>query len=427
MVNNQAVTQILRNLLDGASPNGTQPAELGDWRDTVQALYDAHASGGTEAVHRVYNALAAQNPGLMALVAAGDGLQSEGIASRWKIRNLKDAYTERPPWEYVVDGVMLIPSLNIVYGASGSLKSMLLADLAACIAGGIPWLEPLPGQRGDGLDGFACKQYPVLWIDFDNGRRRTDERIEAIARSRNLSPDIPLLYVSMPRPWLNIGDILLINQLAELIKGLGVRVIFIDNLGLVTGNTEENNGEMAQLMGNLRWLADEHDLTITLIHHQRKSNGTIGGSKGDALRGHSSIMASLDLALLVERPENKDDITITPTKIRGYGQFSELGAMFTYEHRPGTYDLQSAKFWGISPSTAERKDLDIIADVIHEILLAGPMQTELLITAVRDDMASQPGGKAPGINRVRGLIKRLCDAGELRQSSASGKKNISLP
>ncbi len=53
--------------------------------------------------------------------------------------------------EYIAGRLFALPSLNILYGAPGTLKSFLLADLAVCVAGGLEWLPPAPwlnGSRG---------------------------------------------------------------------------------------------------------------------------------------------------------------------------------------------------------------------------------------------------------------------------------------
>ena len=89
-----------------------------------------------------------------------------------------------------------------------------------------------------------------------------------------------------------------------------------DNLGLITGDVEENSAQMAQVMGFLRILTEVTGAAVILIHHQRK--GGAGSSRpGDALRGHSSIEASLDLALHVAREPGSQEIVIQSTKTRG--------------------------------------------------------------------------------------------------------------
>lgn len=407
----QKIARILKSLLDGNAPNGAVPAELDSWAHIVQSLYDAHAQNGTESVRRAFNALAITYPELIQLVAAEEPEHPGGeLAEQWQLRNLTHAYEERPPWEYVVDGLILLPSLNIVYGGPGSLKSMAMADLCLCVASGSTWLEPLPGD-GKGAFSVSVKKAPVLWIDFDNGRRRTDERFAALAKSRDLPSDTPIHYVSMPMPWLDASKTGLIMNLAKLVRYHKIKLTLIDNLGLISGDTEENSSEMTQVMGNLRWLAEETETAVAVIHHQRKSNGL--GTKQESLRGHSSITASLDLALLIERKEGEDDITMIPTKVRGYQPFPAIGAMFTYQHRANTYDLESARFFGVAPATTENKQNAEIVDTIFDTLGQRTMGQKDMVDEVRDTMAARPGGKAPGINKVRGLLKKLAEAEEI--------------
>lgn len=346
----------------------------------------------------------------------GEEMDAGELARGWHLRTLADAYLERPPLYYLVAGLLPAPSLSIVYGGPGSLKSMLLADLCACVASGERWLPPLPGQVTS-VAALTVNQAAVLWIDFDNGTRRTDERMEAFGRARSLPPSTPLHYVSMPTPWLNAAQLPMIADLAKLIQRLGAKLVVVDNLGLVTGDKEENSAEMAQVMGNLRWLCEETESAVVLVHHQRKSNGAAaakGIRKGETLRGHSSIEAALDLALLIERKEGEDKIVIIPTKVRGYRQFDILGALFTYQHREETTDLATARFWAeeaLDPE--EREGIAIQANAKALLRQRGQMAQGDLVTEIRDLMAALPGGRAPGVNKVRGLIKRMADDGIL--------------
>lgn len=356
--------------------------------------------------------------------------RAKRIIGRWKLRTLADAYQERPPQAFLVEGLLPCPSLDIVYGGPGSLKSMLLADLAVCVASGERWLEPLPGTSGTGLVTLRTEQAPVLLVDFDNGTRRTDERIDAFARARHLPIDAPLHYVSMPQPWLDASSNEMVQQLAELVTHLGARLIIIDNLGLITGDTEENSGEMAQVMGNLRWLCEETVSAVIVVHHQRKSSGANdkGVRKGEMLRGHSSIEASLDLALMIERKEGEDKIAIVPTKVRGYREHDIIGANFTYEHKEGTKELVTARFFANEVMTVEEREIMSIESSIKSVLRQhGQMTQSELVTGVRDTMAAEPGGKAPGINKLRGTIKRLAEEGQLIEHGKGTKCSYRVP
>ena len=361
------------------------------------------------------------------IVAENDPAKPEPceLAQKWKFRTLKDAYTERPPMRYIVDGLIPEGSLSIVYGGPGSLKSMILADMAVCVAAGIRWLDPLDTDRVKPGRTFITTKCPILWIDFDNGTRRTDERFDAMAKSRSLPDDLPLRYISMPDPWLDASNRGMIAQLAELIKQEKIKLIFIDNLGLITGDTEENSAEMSKVMGNLRNLCELTGASIIIIHHQRKSSASSNGDgrRGDSLRGHSTIEASLDLALLVDRKDGTDSIAIIPTKVRG-PSIDLFSAMFTYTHREGTSDLEQARFFSNAPESPEQKQENGIRDtVIFEIELAQRELREIgqaeLVQRVQDKLAVN--SRPPGKNRVRGIINEMVSDGLISEQSANKK------
>lgn len=346
----------------------------------------------------------------------------------WKLESLADAYQANDPIEFLVDGLLPVPSLSIVYGGPGSLKSMLLCDLAVCVAGGKIWLEALPDSNGQGFS-FPTKQCPVLWIDFDNGNRRTRERMAALGRGHEMPETIPFRYVSMPSPWLDASDVAVVMDLAELIKREASRLVIIDNLGLITGSTEENSGAMAQVMGRLRWLSEYANCAVIVVHHQRKSNGTLGTGvrKGETLRGHSSIEASLDLALLVERNGREDSVSVVATKVRDYQEFDTLGALWTFEHRPETKQLYAGRFFCKSvPTTDDMLNLSIKAHIKNFMRGGGAMDWHTIVDGVRDIMAAKPGGKAPGINKVRGLLKELVTDGDIQEFGTQQDRTYGL-
>lgn len=266
------------------------------------------------------------------------------IAPRpWQFRTLVQARQPRPPTQYIIDKYLESHSLNILYGAPGSFKSFIALDMALAVAGGQAWL---PGVFGDGI-GAAVKQSAAIWIDLDNGQRRTDQRVEAMAKTRGLSNDTPFYYISMPTPSLVATDIESMGLLLDEVRALDAGIVVVDNLGLVTGTVEENSAEMAQVMKNFRWLAETTGAAFVLLHHQRKG-GANGSRAGDALRGHSSIEASLDLALHAVREANTNQVSLRSTKTRGVDVPNAV-MDFYYEHVAGTNDLLDAYFISVTP------------------------------------------------------------------------------
>lgn len=315
----------------------------------------------------------------------------------WLAFTIADALADRPPVTYVVDGLLELPSVNVLYGPPGTLKSFLLQDLFACVGGGVHWLRPAPWNPH--ASAIKTTQAPSMWLDFDNGSRRTHDRFGALARHYGLSNDAPITYYSMPAPWLDAANAGSVNKLIERVKAKGAKLVCIDNLGTVSGNADENSAEMVGVMSNLRRLAEEAGAAVVVIHHQRKSTGTIVRA-GDSLRGHSSIEAALDLALIIEREPNSDIVNVRATKTRGL-DVRPFSAAFTYEKNDaGT--LVKAAFYGL---LAEDTDSDYAIEREIKSTLTGS-------TLNKTDLAAAIKKQLPevGINRIRDRIDRMAKA-----------------
>lgn len=388
-------------LVNTEQPPEVNPDTCGEWSEIVTAILQAPDLAGRK---QVYAALAKKESGLIRLMAAD---RPDG----WHVYSLTDAYAPRPPVQYIVSGLFPLPSLSIVYAPPGCFKTLFLADMAACVSAGQPWLPPLPGKTDNAQRNTL--QGPALWCDFDNGPRTMHERIEAVARARDLPAETPLYYVSMPSPWLDAGDYVAVSAVGELIRRYEARLVVIDNLRDVSGKIDENSAEMGNVMSNFRRLAEETGAAVVLIHHQRKATGT-GSRAGDTLRGHSSIEAAIDLALLLEREEYAESIQVKATKVRGPDVFP-FGAVFTYEHKPGTSELQTAMFYG-------RDVEDLTSDAaIRRVLLesaATPRNKTDLTAAAKEILIGA------GVNRIRAQIDRL--AAEGRLTMTAGEHNAKI-
>ena len=327
----------------------------------------------------------------------------KGVLKAWQPFTLKDAYQDRPPIAYAVGRLFELPSVNIVYGQPGGFKSLLVADLAVCVASGLPWLNPAPRESGAA---FPVSPGPAVWLDFDNGKRRTHEHFGALARSRNLPDDIPLFYYSMPIPWLDSANKTHIAELGELLKSHGARLVVIDNLGAVTPTVKENDSEIIRPFAHFRWLAEYTGAAVVVIHHERKSNG-FKTRKGENLRGHSGIEAALDLALLVERSEEQEDnAVITATKSRG-AKVKPFGAIFAYEDKPDG-ELYKALFFG---KAAQSDELILVANIRAAILASLAAGEEVK----KGELVNRTQAQLSGIgeNRVIGVINLLLEQGVL--------------
>lgn len=316
---------------------------------------------------------------------------------------LADAYAPRDPVTYIVADLFPLPSLSIVYGAPGCFKSMLLADMGLCVAAGLPWLPPLPD--GGQVVPRATVSVPVLWVDFDNGKARTNERLEALGRSRDMSEELPFYYACMPTPWLDGSDPLAVDRLIRLADSLSVGLIVIDNLGVVSGSADENSNEMVQILSNFRRLSEETGAAVVLVHHQRKTTG-YKARTGESLRGFSGIEAALDLAVLVEREDGADSVMIQNTKARGGGVLP-FGAVFAYDRREGTAELARAQFYGKlvldmrKPAKAKRAILEVMEEALEPL-------NQRALTGLAKEICEDVG-----VNYYRNTIAKLVSEGEL--------------
>lgn len=342
------------------------------------------------------------------LVLHPEDIPQEEEIEAWQPYTLADAFKDRPPIQYIATGLFKLPSLNIVYGAPGTLKSFVMIDLALCIASGSDFLPPAPWQS----DAHPIKilSGPSMWIDFDNGSDITHERIEALARGRGLQTGIPFYYFSMPDPWLDASKLESVGLLARTIAKYQAKFVVIDNLGTVSGGVDENSGQMIKVMSHFRRLAEETGAAIVLIHHQRKSNGFTGRA-GDNLRGHSSIEAAIDLGLHVAREEGSDTINMKSTKTRGVDVFP-FSAAFTYEN-DSEDNLYKSFFYGLtSHDTSSTKAIE---KEIIEILQLESLNQKELLEAMKENLPDV------GKQRVLDMLKRLENNKKIR--IARGKHN----
>jgi len=298
------------------------------------------------------------------------------LAKRWKVIPASELMQPPKPPTFLLGRMIRKPSLISFYGPPGSLKTMLAYDLAVCVAAGVPWLPHLPSEPGIG-GAYQVNQCPVLIMDMDNGKDRLQERLSALTKARNLPNTIPVQAVSLPNPPLNMNKREDTDILIEQALALKAGLILIDNLGTASGGVDENSGDMIQVMSNLRYAAETTGAVVIVIHHARKGQSN-GGREGDRLRGHSSIEASLDLVLLIEREEDDDDITVRSTKTRD-NPVKPFMARFSYEDdTEGT--LIWARLWHIEDIQPKRSEYKRVALVVPEVLHAldhEPKQAEL--------------------------------------------------
>ena len=88
--------------------------------------------------------------------------------------------------------------------------------------------------------------------------------------------------------------------------------------------------------------------------------------------------------------------------------------------------LWAGRFYGRAAYTGEEAVNVAIKVLIKQELRMKSYSGKDLVERVRDSMAAKPGGKAPGINKVRGLIREMVDNGELLEEGSTKDKKYRL-
>ena len=346
---------------NGREPPPPAPPSPGDMRsDWGQAVARAIAASGWDGVRAIWpdidRRVAAVDPD-----APTEAALAARLAERWQVLGIDDLLQPPEPPAYLVHSIVRTPSLVVPYGPPGELKTMLLLDLAVCVAAGVPWLAPLPdvGRGGD----YAVTQGPVLIVDQDNGPETMRERVGALCRARDVRP--PISVVSLPWPQFNAGDRADVELLAALIGAQGAVLTVIDNLAAISGGRDENTSQMGEIMSALRWVSDSTHSVLAVIHHPRKASKDAGSApRGEALRGHSSILATIDLALEISRQD--DDVHVTPTKERR-NPVAPFTARWTYGLTAGGA-LDQARFWHIDTRRKQAAQYVEIGEQLDAVL-----------------------------------------------------------
>ena len=331
---------------------------------------------------------------------------------------MKEVYQIRPPKEYLINPIAPIASLISIVGNSDSLKSMFTMVMGAATLTGKDFLPPEPGSSAIGTT-FKTTKANVMWIDQDNGKIRTENRWQASAKAYNVPEDAGLEIYSFPLPTLNLSKDSHATDLMLRIADSNTKLVVIDNLVTISGGVDENSAEIMKVMMNLRYIVENAQCAVFVIHHLRKSNG-IKGLAGDNMRGFSGIKGAIDSLLVVSREPGSSLITISSEKSRD-AQIPSFSAKFSYTHKPGTKELDTAMFY-CEGAVQKLTNADIADEVIAALTAnANPMTQSSLVREVQKHC---PG---IGINRIRTEINNMANLGLITMRNTGGSYLYALP
>ncbi|MFD4975619.1 AAA family ATPase [Streptomyces sp. NPDC058424] len=188
------------------------------------------------------------------------------------------------PLEPVVDDLLFRDTLARVYGPSGTFKSFLTLDIAACVATGAPW------------HGLNTRPEPVVYLVAE-GIRGIRKRVRAWeqhhARRMTGVKFLPRPVQARDPEWL---------VLIEACRRLAPALVIVDTQARVTVGVEENsNSEMGVIVDRMEQLRAASGACLLLVHHTGHDEGRS--------RGATAVKGALQTELGVTR---KDDSAAGP-------------------------------------------------------------------------------------------------------------------
>jgi len=198
-----------------------------------------------------------------------------------------------PPIEWGVRGVLPRTGIAALFGPSGTGKSFLALDMLAAMARGREW--------------FGCRvtPCPVLYAALE-GEAGISQRIQAHQKKNGPLPAgfrFMLQGLDIRRP-ADRADLVSAARAAGCSSG----VLVIDTLNRAAPGADENDSAaMGEIIAGAKAIQAELGGLVLLVHHTGKD-----ATKG--LRGHSSLHAALDAAIVVTREGDRREWATAKSK-----------------------------------------------------------------------------------------------------------------
>jgi len=266
----------------------------------------------------------------------------------FRIRSYSELSTESmsvPP--QVIDGVIYKGGKLIVGGTSKGRKTWSLMDLAAAIATGGKWW------------GFQANLGDVLYVNFELQDFLFRQRMDAIIKARK-AKDLSRLHVMNLRG--HAADMTdLRPPIEQAIKKHDFSLIIFDPAYKMLGDRSENDaGEMADLMNEFEALAVQSGSAVGFAHHFSKGNQA-GKFAIDRMSG-SGVLARDPDAIITLTDHEEEDCYICETTLRAFPALPPFGLRWDFPQlRPcADVDVEGIRQPGRKKKCSEKQLIDLM-------------------------------------------------------------------
>jgi hypothetical protein len=204
------------------------------------------------------------------------------------VRHIHQVEPRSQEQHWLVDQLLARSSVGLLGGPAKAFKTWAAAELALAVATGAPafgrFVVPDPG--------------PVVFFGAEDSPPDLRLRFDGIAAARSLDlAKAPLFLLDIAQ--LRLDDATHLRRLHRTVARHKPRLLVLDPfVRLVAGLDENSARDVSAVLGALRTLQREHQVTILLVHHMRKSPAA---HPAQQLRGSGDFSAWLDSGLYLTR------------------------------------------------------------------------------------------------------------------------------
>lgn len=211
-----------------------------------------------------------------------------------KISTLGDIFNYPNP-EYLLEPILYRNTSNLLTAYAGVGKSVLSMSIAHAVVTGLPlWGHFQVHKTGS-----------VLIIDEENPGAFLKERLLKMGFKEGM----PIYFLHYQGVKLDAPACF--ASLVETISELKPVLVVFDALIRLHNAKENDNSEMAIVMGKVRELINLTGITALIIHHDRKGQG----DRKERARGGGDIVGAVDNQICLE-PKDDDTLLLSPGKTR---------------------------------------------------------------------------------------------------------------
>ena len=194
--------------------------------------------------------------------------------------------------EWIIDRLIPSKSIVITTGKRGTLKTFVTLLMAYSVATG-----------EDFLGKFSTRKGGVLYLDKENGIGIMKKRTAMLRKGLEIEGKFPIGFICFSQLKLDkLGSMMLIEKA---VKEHKPALLIVDTYRRSVGYDENDAGKVSELfVDTLRPLVEKYNLSIILIHHNRKGGYGESPDEMDELRGSSDLANYADIILKMERNRN---------------------------------------------------------------------------------------------------------------------------